>query len=127
MTTLIRLLIIVLTLSLLIACATSPTGRKQLMLVSEESSIVSSKQAYLSTVKELDNAGKLEDNWVINKRINVITGQLITEAIKMRPETANWEWSVVVIDDPEMVNAWCMAGGRMAIYTGLIEKAGSHR
>ncbi|MGB7450597.1 MAG: M48 family metallopeptidase [Lysobacterales bacterium] len=122
MTTLIRLLIIVLTLSLLIACATSPTGRKQLMLVSEESSIVSSKQAYLSTVKELDNAGKLEDNWVINKRVNVITGQLITEAIKMRPETANWEWSVVVIDDPEMVNAWCMAGGRMAIYTGLIEK-----
>ncbi|MDX2415833.1 MAG: M48 family metallopeptidase [Xanthomonadales bacterium] len=122
MTPLIRLLIIVLISSLLTACATSPTGRKQLMLVSEESSIVSSKQAYLSTVKELDNAGKLEDNWVINKRVNVITGQLITEAIKMRPETANWEWSVVVIDDPEMVNAWCMAGGRMAIYTGLIKK-----
>lgn len=40
----------------------------------------------------------------------------------MRPETAKWEWSVVVIDDPEMVNAWCMAGGRMAIYTGLIKK-----
>jgi len=118
----IRLLIIVLISSLLTACATSPTGRKQLMLVSEESSIVSSKQAYLSTVKELDNAGKLEDNWVINKRVNVITGQLITEAIKMRPETANWEWSVVVIDDPEMVNAWCMAGGRMAIYTGLVKK-----
>ena len=122
MTLLIRLLIIVLISSLLTACATSPTGRKQLMLVSEESSIVSSKQAYLSTVKELDNAGKLEDNWVINKRVNVITGQLITEAIKMRPETANWEWSVVVIDDPEMVNAWCMAGGRMAIYTGLVKK-----
>ena len=122
MTPLIRLLIIVLISCLLTACATSPTGRKQLMLVSEESSIVSSKQAYLSTVKELDNAGKLEDNWVINKRVNVITGQLITEAIKMRPETANWEWSVVVIDDPEMVNAWCMAGGRMAIYTGLVKK-----
>jgi predicted Zn-dependent protease len=40
----------------------------------------------------------------------------------MRPETADWEWSVEVIDEPEMVNAWCMAGGRMAIYTGLIEK-----
>jgi predicted Zn-dependent protease len=118
----IRLLMIVLIPCLLAACATSPTGRKQLMLVSEESSIVSSKQAYLSTVKELDNAGKIEDNWVINKRVNVITGQLITEAIKMRPETANWEWSVVVIDDPEMVNAWCMAGGRMAIYTGLVKK-----
>ena len=122
MSILIRPLILILCCNLLVACATSPTGRHQLMLVSEESSIASSKTAYLSTVKELDNAGKLEDNWVINKRVNVITGLLVTEAIKMRPETADWEWSVVVIDDPEMVNAWCMAGGRMAIYTGLITK-----
>jgi predicted Zn-dependent protease len=107
---------------LLAACATSPTGRKQLMLVSEESSIVSSKQAYLSTLKELNDAGKLERDRAISNRVNVITGQLITEAIKMRPETAQWEWSVVVIDDPKEVNAWCMAGGRMAIYTGLIEQ-----
>lgn len=122
MTLINRLLLISLTSLLLVACATSPTGRKQLMLVSEESSIVSSKQAYISTVKQLDDAGKIEENWVINKRVKVITGQLITEAIKMRPETAKWEWSVVVIDDPEMINAWCMAGGRMAIYTGLIKK-----
>jgi predicted Zn-dependent protease len=117
-----RLIIISMIPFLLVACATSPTGRKQLMLVSEESSIVSSKQAYISTVKQLDDAGKIEEDWVINKRVEVITGQLITEAIKMRPETAKWEWSVVVIDDPETINAWCMAGGRMAIYTGLIKK-----
>ena len=123
MTKLNRLLVTILISSLLLAtCATSPTGRKQLMLVSEESSIVSSKQAYLSTVKELNDAGKLENDRFIKKRVDVITGQLITEAIKMRPETAQWEWSVVVIDDPEMVNAWCMAGGRMAIYTGMIEQ-----
>lgn len=117
-----RFLIVVLITLLMTACATSPTGRRQLMLVSEESAIVSSKEAYLSTVKELDSAGKLEESWVVNKRVNVITGRLITEAIKMRPDTADWEWSVVVIDDSEMVNAWCMAGGRMAIYTGLIEQ-----
>jgi len=122
MTTIKRLLLFILTFLLLSACATSPTGRHQLMLVSEESAIASSKQAYLSTVKQLDDAGKLEENWVINKRIEVITGQLITEAIKMRPDTANWEWSVVVIDDPKTINAWCMAGGRMAIYTGLIKQ-----
>jgi predicted Zn-dependent protease len=40
----------------------------------------------------------------------------------MRPETAKWDWSVQVIDEPKTVNAWCMAGGRMAIYTGLIQK-----
>ncbi len=122
MTVIKRFLPFILLISLLTACATSPTGRHQLMLVSEDSAIASSKQAYLSTVKQLDDAGKLEENWVINKRIEVITGQLITEAIKMRPDTANWEWSVVVIDDPKTINAWCMAGGRMAIYTGLIKQ-----
>jgi predicted Zn-dependent protease len=122
MTVLNRLFILSMVISLLAACATSPTGRRQLMLVSEDSAIASSKQAYMETVKELNDSGKLEENWVINKRVDVITGQLITEAIKMRADTANWEWSVVVIDDPETVNAWCMAGGRMAIYTGLIKQ-----
>jgi len=122
MTTIQRLLVLALVSILLAGCATSPTGRRQLMLVSEQSSIVSSKEAYLSTVKELDQAGKIEEDRAINARVNTITGRLITEAIKMRPDTANWEWSVVVIDDPEMVNAWCMAGGRMAIYTGLLEQ-----
>lgn len=115
-----RLLVIFLISSSMIGCATSPTGRHQLMLVSEESSIVSSKEAYLSTVNELDQAGKIEEDRAINARIKTITGRLITEAIKMRPDTADWEWSTVVIDDPEMVNAWCMAGGRMAIYSGLL-------
>jgi predicted Zn-dependent protease len=40
----------------------------------------------------------------------------------MRPATAEWDWTIEVIDDPEVVNAWCMAGGRMAVYTGLLEK-----
>ena len=122
MTTIRRLLVLVLVSILLVGCATSPTGRRQLMLVSEESSIVSSKEAYLSTVNELDQAGNIEEDRAVNARVNTITGRLITEAIKMRPDTANWEWSVVVIDDPKMVNAWCMAGGRMAIYTGLLEQ-----
>lgn len=107
---------------MLASCATSPTGRYQLMLVSEDSAIASSKQAYVQTVSELDAAGKIEEDPAINKRVNTITGRLVTEAIEMRPDTADWEWSVVVIDDPETVNAWCMAGGRMAIYTGLIEQ-----
>jgi len=117
-----RLSFLVLFCLSLAACATSPTGRHQLMLVSEESAIVSSKEAYLSTVKELDDEGKLDTDRAVKNRVDRITGQLITEAIKMRPETARWEWSVVVIDDPDEVNAWCMAGGRMAVYTGLLQQ-----
>ena len=41
---------------------------------------------------------------------------------RQRPDSAKWQWSVQVIDDPKTVNAWCMAGGRMALYTGLIMK-----
>lgn len=109
-------------LILITACATSPTGRRQLMLVSEHSAIVASREAYLTTVKDLNQSGKIDHDPAINKRIDTVTGRLVTEAIKMRPETAKWEWSVVVIDDPETVNAWCMAGGRMAVYTGLLQK-----
>lgn len=117
-----RLILLTLAVLLVASCATSPTGRKQLMLVSEDSAIASSKQAYVQEVGSLRKEGKLSTDKALIKRIDTITGRLVTQAIAMRPKTADWEWSVVVIDDPETVNAWCMAGGRMAIYTGLIDQ-----
>ncbi|WP_300428299.1 M48 family metallopeptidase [uncultured Thalassolituus sp.] len=101
-------------------CATTPTGRSQLMIVSPDSAIVESQKAYASTVGELDQNNQLltDPSWV--KRISDITGRLVTEAIKLQPETKNWEWSVAIIDDPNTLNAWCMAGGRMAIYSGIV-------
>ena len=54
--------------------------------------------------------------------MKTITARLIPQAIAYRPETASWDWQVVVIDDPKTLNAWCMAGGKMAIYTGIIQK-----
>ena len=108
--------------ALLSGCATSPTGRSQLMLVSEQQAIAASKQEYLLAMGKLSSEGKLVSDPKILKRVDTITGRLIAQAIIMRPATRTWEWSVQVIDDPKMVNAWCMAGGRMAIYTGLIQK-----
>ena len=104
------------------ACATSPTGRKQLMLVSEDRAISASKTQYVQTMSKLSSEGKLVTDPKVLKRIDTITGKLIAQAILMRPETKTWEWSIQVVDDPKMVNAWAMAGGRMAIYTGLIEQ-----
>ena len=66
--------------------------------------------------------GKLVTDPRVLNRVEVITERLVAQAMKMRPDSAKWEWSVEVIDDPKTVNAWCMAGGRMAIYTGLIQK-----
>lgn len=105
-----------------IACTTSPTGRRQLMLVSESQAIAASREAYVAQMAELGSSGKLVTNPAVLRRIDAITGRLVAQAIRMRPDTADWEWSVEVIDEPETVNAWCMAGGRMAIYTGLIQK-----
>ena len=53
------LILLFLTSSLLIGCATSPTGRRQLMLVSEQDAIVASKEAYLTQMKELEAKGVL--------------------------------------------------------------------
>jgi predicted Zn-dependent protease len=117
-----RLFTFVLIALLLSACATSPTGRKQLMLVSEDSAIASSAEAYVQQVGALKKDGKLSGDQKLIARIERITGRLVSQAIVMRPATAKWQWSVAVIDDPETVNAWCMAGGRMAIYTGLIDQ-----
>ncbi len=106
----------------LAACTSSPTGRRQFMLVSPESAIVQSEAAYLSTVDELDKEGKLVTDPLMVGRVARITGRLVTVAELEFPNSKDWKWSVAIIDDPETVNAWCMAGGRMAVYTGLFEK-----
>jgi predicted Zn-dependent protease len=111
---------LLLAVTLLSACAVSPTGRRQLSLVSEESAIAASKEAYLAQMNELGTAGKLVTDPAVTGRVDRITGRLVAQAVMLRPETAQWEWSVEVIDDPMTINAWCMAGGRMAVYTGLL-------
>jgi predicted Zn-dependent protease len=105
---------------LLVACATSPTGRRQLMLVSEDQAISSSKEAYVQTLKPLQEEGKVDNDPAMTARVKKITERLVAQAVAMRPETANWDWTIKVIDDPDTVNAWCMAGGKMAMYSGLI-------
>jgi predicted Zn-dependent protease len=107
---------------LVAACATSPTGRKQLMLVSEDQAISASRQAYAQEMGKYQKEGKLVTDPRVLNRVRVITERLVAQAVKMRPDSAQWQWSVQVIDDPKTVNAWCMAGGRMAIYTGLIRQ-----
>jgi len=92
------------------------------MLVSPEAAIVQSKKAYIDTVSQLGKKEKLLNDPALSKRVATITGRLVTVAIEEFPSSANWEWSVAIVDDPEVVNAWCMAGGRMAVYTGLFDK-----
>ncbi len=106
----------------LAACKENPvSGRKQLVLVSEEQAQASSAQAYAQTVDQAQKSGKLSTDAALNARVKRITDRLIAEAKLMYPPSKDWKWSVVVLDEPKL-NAWCMPGGKMAIYTGIIQK-----
>lgn len=107
---------------LLAGCANSPTGRSQFLLISPEAAIVESETAYLTTVGQLDEEGKISRDPELIGRVARITGRLVTVAEENYPGSRGWKWSVAIIDDPETVNAWCMAGGRMAVYTGLVDQ-----
>lgn len=116
-----RKFLAVLLLLALAGCETNPvTGRKQFIVVSEDEAIAASSQAYVQMLQPYQQKGQLDNNPAITARIVAITERLIPPAIAYRPETKDWQWSVKVIDDPKTVNAWCMAGGKMAFYTGLI-------
>lgn len=106
----------------LISCATSPTGRSQFILISPDAAIIESEAAYLDTVRQLDDEDKLVSDPLTVARVARITGQLVSKAVADYPESADWKWSVAIVDDTETVNAWCMAGGRMAVYTGLFDQ-----
>lgn len=113
---------IIFLLILFTGCAVSPTGRRQLMLVSPEQAISASRDAYVRAIVPLQKDGKVDTSPKLVHRVKKITGRIIAQAIQAYPNTADWAWDVKVIDNPEMVNAWCMAGGKMAVYTGLINK-----
>jgi predicted Zn-dependent protease len=118
-----RLILIAAAVAVLAGCETAPvTGRKQFLIVPESQAIEASAQAYTQTLAQESQKGKLNTDPALKARVDKITGRLIPQATKYRPETADWQWSVAVIDEPKTLNAWCMAGGRMAIYTGIINQ-----
>lgn len=104
------------------ACVTNPiTGRSQVMMVNDQEAARASRQAYLQLLSAADQAQALDNNPQTLRRVRRITDRLVAQAVQLRPETRGWKWEVHVLKSKE-INAWCMAGGKMAVYTGLIEK-----
>ena len=107
---------------LLSSCAVSPTGRTQFIIISPDAAIIESEAAYMDAVRQLDDEDKLVGDPLTVARVARITGRLVSIAVADFSTSAGWKWSVAIVDDAETVNAWCMAGGRMAVYTGLFDK-----
>jgi predicted Zn-dependent protease len=121
-------LILVLSLSLS-GCATVQTTRpgavnverKQTMLVSEASVEQGAQQAYLGELQKADASGKLNTDPALTARIQRITDRLIPVTATFRPDAPNWKWEVNTLTTPEM-NAYAMPGGKIMVYSGLVEK-----
>ena len=76
-------------------------------------------QNYAQTLGQAKAQGALNTDAAALQRVRTISQRLIAQVPAFRPDAANWDWQVNVIDSEE-VNAWCMPGGRIAVYTGLI-------
>ena len=95
--------------------------REQRMAVSAEEVNAGATKAYAAMMAEAKKKGVLDQDPAMLKRVQDITRRLIPQSIAFRPDAAKWPWEVHVITLNE-VNAWCMPAGKMAIYTGLIQK-----
>jgi len=95
--------------------------RDQRMLVSENEVNAGSVKAYSQMMAEAQKKGVLDKDPALVKRVQDITKRLIPHTATFRADAAKWPWEVHVISVDE-VNAWCMPAGKMAIYTGLIQK-----
>ncbi len=107
--------------AMLAGCSTNPmTGRSQLALMPERQVIAQSVSAYRAELAPHEKKGRLNVDAAMTGRVRGITDRLVAQAVRYRPDTQGWAWEVNVIDDPKTLNAFCLPGGKMAIYSGLI-------
>lgn len=95
--------------------------RNQYMGVSAAQIDAASAQSYSKMLKEAEAKKQLDRDPVMVARVQGIAKKLIAQTVHFRPDALNWKWETHVFQSPE-VNAFCMAGGKIGIYSGLIEK-----
>jgi predicted Zn-dependent protease len=113
----------------LVACETVRTtqsgvvgvDRAQHMAVSAQAIEQSANKQYAQLMAQAQKKDKLNVDAAQFHRVRSIADRLIKQTPAFRPDALNWKWEINVLSSPE-VNAWCMPGGKIAVYTGLIDK-----
>jgi len=96
--------------------------KSHMQLVSREVTNTMAGQWYPAALQELAQKGhKLDEDPVTVNLVNDITIKIARQAIKMYPLSEHWDWQLHVATSDD-VNAWCMAGGRMVVNTGLVSQ-----
>ena len=106
------------------SCSTAPiTKRKQLRLLPE--STINRQAANLyekvkSKTKLSDDKNKLDEIRKIGGKIeNAVSSYF--NSVNQKDPTYNFQWEYILIDNKKIKNAWCMPGGKIAVYTGILE------
>jgi predicted Zn-dependent protease len=95
--------------------------RKQHMLVSEQEIEKGADVAYDQELDKAKQKHALNTDQQVYQRVQNITRRLIPQTGTFRPDAPQWKWEVNV-QTTEDVNAYCMPGGKIMVYTGLIEQ-----
>ena len=107
------------------SCTTVPiTERKQLSLFSETKMNAQAAKVYenfKSKTKLITKGDDLDNIRKIGKRIERSVSAYFTEIKKQDDPTNNFEWDYVLVDNDKVLNAWCMPGGKIAVYTGILK------
>jgi predicted Zn-dependent protease len=96
-------------------------NRSQFLLVSSDTVVKESATAYQQVVTQAKTKSTLNQDPKQAERVRRIAARLIPQTTVFRPDAPKWHWEVNVLRSDE-VNAWCMAGGKIAVYTGIIDK-----
>jgi metalloendopeptidase OMA1, mitochondrial len=105
------IVLLIFVLLFIASCVSAPyTGRSQLMLVSESDEVTSGQLAYRQILRDSVSTSDQEALRMV---------RAVGERIAAAANKPDYRWEFRIINDPETVNAFCVPGGKVAVYTGL--------
>ncbi|MBI3053320.1 MAG: M48 family metallopeptidase [Betaproteobacteria bacterium] len=116
-----------LALAALSGCETTTAGgavganRSQLMLVSSEQLNQMAAQSYAKLQADASRKGTLNQDRAMLARVRTIASRLQPQTAVFRRDAPGWQWEVNVITANEL-NAFCMPGGKIMVYSGLVNQ-----
>ncbi len=106
------------------SCSTVPiTERKQLSIIPEariNNQASAAYEEFKRKAKLITKGSQLKEVREIGKKMEYSVSNFFNKQNKDDP-TKNFEWDYILVDNDKIVNAWCMPGGKIAVYTGLLK------